>query len=70
MENVAAKLGLKISYEKIKIMTTDQLIINNVMINGNKMDIVERLKYVGEMINNNVYEKAAWDERTKELSKV
>lgn len=50
-------------------MAIDPLVINNTAINGNKVEILERYKYVGEMIIHNVNEKAAWDKEQRNYQK-
>lgn len=51
-------IGLKISYEKTKVMAIDPSVITNVMINGNKVQILERSKYLREIITYTVNKKA------------
>lgn len=67
LEEIANKIGLKISYEKTKLMIIDPLCIDKIKINGNNIAIVEKFKYLGETITYNLNERPAWEDRINKL---
>lgn len=67
MEKYAGKVGLKISYEKTKIMVRDPICINKFKINNQEVEIVNSFKYLGEVITHNIKEKKNWKERKNKL---
>lgn len=69
LEKLAGKIGLKISYEKTKIMARDPLCTNKIQINNQDVELVESFKYLGEIITHNIKEKTNWKERTNKLIK-
>lgn len=59
LEKQAAKIGLKISFEKTKILTNIKNSPNSICINENKICKVDHFKYLGEWISWNSLDKKA-----------
>lgn len=69
LQNIASKIGLKISFEKTEIMTQKPTSLREININGNKIKIVTQFKYLGEIITNNLNEKTSIQMRTNKLAR-
>ena len=69
LQNIASKIGLKISFEKTVIMPQKPTALKEININGNKVKIVAQFKYLGEIITNNLNEKTSIQIRTNKLAK-
>lgn len=69
LQNIANKIGLKISFEKTKIMYQKPTSLKEINIDGNKVQIVTQFKYLGEIITNNLNEKPSVQIRTNKLAK-
>lgn len=69
LEEIAGKIGLKISFEKTKIMVRDPLCVEHISICNTKVELVKKFKYLGETITHNNNEKINWKERTDKLKK-
>lgn len=68
LENIAAKVGLQISFEKTEIMPTIEVETPVIQLNNNKqIKVVKKFKYLGEIITWNINEKASIEYRTTKL---
>lgn len=68
LQEISQKIGLKISFEKTEIMLTDPPLANKITIGGQEIKIVDKFKYLGEIITYNLNEKPSWQNRIKKLN--
>lgn len=67
LKKQAAKIGLKISFEKTKIMTNNNYPNKYLKIQEQKIEIVKEFKYLGEWISWNADESKAMESRKNKL---
>lgn len=68
LQEIAAKVGLQISFEKTEIMPTFKQELQALQLNnGNKIKIVKKFKYLGEIITWNLNEKLSIETRVTKL---
>ena len=67
LQEIAQNIGLKISFEKTEIMLTQLPLANKIKLGDQEIKIVEKFKYLGEVITYNLNEKPAWQNRIDKL---
>lgn len=68
LETIAAKVGLQISFEKTEIMPNFKSEVKVIQMNNNKqIKIVNKFKYLGEILTWNSSEKASIEHRTTKM---
>ena len=69
LQEIAQNIGLKISFEKTKIMLTDPPLATEIKIGKQEVQIVDKFKYLGEIISHNLNEKPTWHNRINKLTR-
>jgi Reverse transcriptase (RNA-dependent DNA polymerase). len=69
LQHLSQKIGLNISFEKTEIMLTHPPLANKITVGKHEIKIVNKFKYLGEIITYNLNEKPAWQNRIKKLNK-
>lgn len=69
LQEIAQKIGLGISFEKTVIMLTDPPLTNQIAIGNQEIKIVDKFKYLGEIITYNLNEKPTWHNRINKLTR-
>lgn len=69
LQDLAQCIGLKISFEKTEVMSTQPPLANKITVGNQDIKIVEKFKYLGEIITYNLNEKPSWQNRIDKLIK-
>lgn len=69
LHDIANKIGLKISFEKTEIMLTQPPLARKIQIENRDIKIVDKFRYLGEIITYNLSEKLTWQNRIHKLTK-